>query len=255
MFKFFNTKKQETSTLDNSHHKITNNRDTIWQSNLVELFDIVDTAYVWQYRLYNEPNKNIDSGFIAISSGCYQITGYTKTEMINAKKNMLFEIIHENDYDKYIKNISEYTINNKSEPTQECYNLKNGKKVMVNVLLHEKTQEYLDFIGLTVDLPHKEQLDLILETSEDMIMIDDGLERLINYINVNNINYETITAKELRNYPEHLIPNILYVSNSYKKFGFIDNPIGKKVIKYVDDKCISTILLEIANYKKKKKIR
>ena len=227
MFNYFSKKKQVNTDLDNSRHKITNIRDTIWQSNLIELFDIVDTAYVWQYRQYIEPNHTANSGFIAISAGCYKITGYTKKEMINTQKNMLLEIIHENDYGKYIKHINEYIIKKSSEPIQDCYKLKNGKKVMVNIVLHEKTKEYLDFIGLTIDLPDKEQLELILEKSEDMIMIDDGIERILNYISNNNINYAKITAKDIRNYPDYLIPKILYVSHSYTKFGFIDNPVGK----------------------------
>ena len=243
MFNFLNKVEPYNTDFDNSRHKITNKRDSIWQTNLVELFDSVESAYVWQYRQFIDPDCVSKSGFIAISSGCYPITGYTKEEMIESNTNMLLEIIHENDYQKYIKNIASYVVEGKTDSLLENYNLKNGKKVSVNVILHEKTQEYLDFIGMTTDLPHKEQLDLILENSEDMVMIDDGVSRFMDYVANNNIDVKTITMDMLAEFPKEILPNIIYVSSSYINFGFEDNPVGKKITNYVDNECIQGVVL------------
>ena len=71
MFSFSNKVKPcFVEEFDNSRHKIHNTRDTIWQNNLVELFDSVNTAYVWQYRQFVNPECISSSGFIAVSSGC-----------------------------------------------------------------------------------------------------------------------------------------------------------------------------------------
>ena len=81
---------------------------------------------------------------------------------------------------------------------------------------------------MTTDLPHKEQLDLILENSEDMVMIDDGVSRFMDYVANNNIDVKTITMDMLSEFPKEILPNIIYVSSSYINFGFEDNPVGKK---------------------------
>ena len=245
MFGFSNKVKPcDVEEFDNSRHKIYNTRDTIWQNNLVELFDSVNTAYVWQYRQFINPECISSSGFIAVSSGCYQITGYTKEEMLSTKQNILYELLNEKDYERYLGHMKEFVVEGKSDSMIQWFDLKNGKKIMVNVILHEKTTDYLDFIGITTDMPHKEQLDLILENSEDMVMIDDGIDRIFTHMYENKIDLSTYSHKEMLELPNHLMPTILYVSSSYKNFGFDENPVGKKILKYVDFECIQGVLLK-----------
>ena len=210
-----------------------NTRDTIWQDNLVKIFDDIETSYVWQFRW----NINSESGkFIVISKGCEAITGFTPEEMMNNSDGCLMEnILTDDEYEKYIKNLTGFLSGSKNASFQE-YNLKNGKKVSVNVLLHEKTNHYIDFIGLTTNLPHKQQLDLILESSEDMIMIDSGTNKMIDYIENNKdtfafiYNIDTIDVNKLKTLiPIEYTPQILYVSKAYKNLGFDEPPINDYV--------------------------
>ena len=187
---------------------------------MVKIFDDIETSYVWQFRW----NINSESGkFIVISKGCEAITGFTPEEMMNNSDGCLMEnILTDYEYEKYIKNLTGFLSGSKNASFQE-YNLKNGKKVSVNVLLHEKTNQYIDFIGLTTNLPHKQQLDLILESSEDMIMIDSGTNKMIDYIENNKdtfafiYNIDTIDVNKLKTLiPIEYTPQILYVSKALK---------------------------------------
>ena len=197
-------------------------RDTIWQNNLIKMFNKIETSYVWQFRWNIKTNSG---GFIAISSGCYAITGYTTDEMINSGTECLMKkILVEECYKFYFSNIQDFINGIKNESMQE-YNLKNGKRISVNVLLHEKTEEYMDFIGLTTNLRHKQQLDLMVESSKDLIMIDDG--------GLNSA-----------------FPKILFTSDSWKEFGFSKSPDGTFIDNYID-----TILLEQCKYEKTEQIK
>ena len=197
-------------------------RDIIWQENLVKMFDKIETSYVWQFRWNMKTNSG---GFIAISNGCYAITGYSKEEMMNNDTSCIMkDILVEECYTCYLNNILEFINGTRTESVQE-YNLKNGKRITVNVLLHEKTEDYIDFIGLTTNLPHKQQLDLMVESSKDLIMIDDG--------GLNSV-----------------FPKILFTSDSWKYFGFSKSPDGTFIDAYVD-----TIMLEQCRYEKQEQVR
>tara|TARA_B100000085_G_scaffold275103_1_gene292625 strand:- start:1796 stop:4306 length:2511 start_codon:yes stop_codon:yes gene_type:complete len=197
-------------------------RDIIWQENLVKMFDKIETSYVWQFR-WNV--KNNSGGFIAISNGCNAITGFSKEEMLRCDTGCLMaKILVEECYKFYINNILEFINGTRTESVQE-YNLKNGKRINVNVLLHEKTEDYIDFIGLTTNLPHKQQLDLMVESSKDLIMIDDG--------GLNSV-----------------FPKILFTSDSWKYFGFSISPDGTFIDNYID-----IVMLEQSKYEKEEQIK
>jgi len=197
-------------------------RDTIWQNNFIKMFDKIETSYVWQFRW---DIKTSSGGFIAISNGCHAITGYTKKEMMNDDTGCLMEkILLDECYKYYLSNLQEFLSGNKSESIQE-YHLKNGKRINVNVLIHESTDDYIDFIGLVTNLPHKQRLDLMLESSKDLIMIDDS--------GLNSI-----------------FPKILFTSNSWKEFGFSKSPDGTFIDNYID-----IIMLEHCKYEKNEQIK
>tara|TARA_A100001011_G_scaffold394642_2_gene487570 strand:- start:2832 stop:5207 length:2376 start_codon:yes stop_codon:yes gene_type:complete len=206
------------SPAESTNYSITSkniqSRDSIWQENLVKMFDKIETSYVWQFRW----NIITNSGnFIAISNGCYAITGYTKEEMMNTG-SLMENILVDDCFQKYIKNILEFLHGTKTESIQE-YNLKNGKRVSVNILVHEVKKEYIDFIGLTTNLHHKQQLELMLESSKDLIMIDDG--------GVNSV-----------------FPKILFTSDAWREFGFTESPDGTFIDNYVDTYMLNTCMKE-----------
>ena len=73
---------------------------------------------------------------------------------------------------------------------------------------------------MSIDLPEKQQLDLILESSEDLIMIDSGPEKIIQYIK----EHPNLTKEEyFNNIPEKHWPVITYCSPSWTKFNYLEN--------------------------------
>jgi hypothetical protein len=78
-----------------------------------------------------------------------------------------------------------------------------------------------------------QQLDFLLESSEDLIMIDDGPGRLIEWIIKNN---------KLNNTPEDICKNIsksmwpivTYCSPSWCKFGYHESLLGKYIVECFD---------------------
>ena len=210
-----------TNILETQRNEL-NMKHNKWAQDIRSLFDGIDTSYVWQYRWNIKANFGY---FIAISNGCYAITGYTKEEMLNSDVGCLMEnILVQESYKKYLSNLKRFLTTNIKESNHE-FDLRNSKRINVTILLHEKTEEYIDFIGLTTDLPHKQQLDLMVQSSKDLIMIvDDG---------VNNI-----------------FPKILFTSNSWKEFGFSKSPDGTFIDNYID-----TIMLEQCKYEKTEQIK
>ena len=65
-------------------------RNTIWQSNLLKMFDSIKTSYVWQFRW---DIKNNSGHFIAVSDGCYDILGLTKEEILRDGGSNMQEIL------------------------------------------------------------------------------------------------------------------------------------------------------------------
>jgi alkyl hydroperoxide reductase subunit AhpC len=182
-------------------------RDTLWQNNLMKIFENIKTSYVWYFRFYiNQPER---SCFLNVSSGCYHVIGLTKEQLITHKSEecLMQQMLTDESYVIYMNDMTNY-ITGKICSNDQYYTLTCGKKINVVSLVHVRNEEYIDFIGKTRDAEEKHQLELILESSDDLIMIDDVLQN-------------------------DVAPKLINVSNSWNKFGFLENPCGRYIHEFI----------------------
>ena len=174
----------------------------------MKIFENIKTSYIWHFRFYiNEPER---SGFLAVSSGCYNVIGLTKEQLIAHKGEecLMKDMLTDESYAIFMSDMTNY-ITGKISSNEQYYTMKSGKKINVVSLIHIRNEEYIDYVGQTRDAEEKHQLDLILESSEDLIMIDDALQ-----------NGDP--------------PKLVNVSNSWSKFGFLENPCGRYIHEFVN---------------------
>ena len=215
---------QDITDLVNLQEKALQMRNESWINNLLTIFKGFNQAYVWEYYLDIKNPKS--SGFKAVSDGCYSITGMT-AEQIRQDVDAMKYLLDDKSYELFMTVVAEYMNNpNAKLDDNYKYTLRNNKRISINVIPMERFEDGITFVGITIDLPEKEQLDLILESSEDLIMIDSGPENIIQYIK----EHPNLTKEEyFNNIPENFWPVITYCSPSWTKFNYLENPKGKTI--------------------------
>ena len=104
--------------------------------------------------------------------------GFSREDMM-LNSSILSEILLEDEYNRYLSYMMQFSKGNIKYSSQE-YLLKNNNRVMINVVLTEHTEEKMVFEGITIDMPEKVNLDMILDRSFDLIMILNS-DRNIEY--------------------------------------------------------------------------
>lgn len=202
-----------TTNVTNLLHTNESKNNSAWESTLIKLFDDIESAYAWRYR-YNLTDSTL-SGFTAISEGCFNITGMTSTEM-KSNLNALEILLTDQSFEKF-KNIMGGFHSKQYTKHMGDYVLRSGKTVTVNVILQNTSTEFIDFVGLTTLTHHKQELDLIIASSKDLIMLDDAA----------------------------VSPKILFASDAWKCFGFSKCPIGSYLHEYTDNAVIDNFQNQI----------
>lgn len=176
------------------------------KSNMIKMFDSMDGCYAWHYRIYKSPESNEKNRFLLVSNGTTKVVGLTPDEVIS-HDNIMLETLTESSYNDYLNDVKYRLSDTTSLVTSNYYTLKNGKRILVNIMPLQEENEYIDFIGITFDVPDKQKLDLIIENSSDLIMLDEcGL--------------------------------ITFTSPSWKLFGFKLSPIGMNIHNFISDDMI-----------------
>ena len=207
-----------------------------WTANLMSIFTGLPTSFVWNFR-GNFTNCN-KSRFLAASDGCQTILGYTEKELCEYEGCIMEELMIPESYEDYKNIIMNYETMEEpyTNSVGTIHTLKTGRRISINIVPQKRENGHMDFMGITFHVPDREQLDLILEATQELVMIDDGPARAIEWI----INKEVQQNKDLdvntimAEMPVNCWPLVTYVSPSWTKFGYEENPAGKHIIELVE---------------------
>lgn len=205
-----------------------------WTANLMSIFTGLDNAFVWNF-CGNFQNCS-KSRFLAASDGCESILGYTAKELCAYEGCIMELLMTQESYEEYMNIIKKYETMKEpySNTVGSIHVLKSGRRISVNIVPQKQENGYMNFMGITFDVPDREQLELILASTQELVMLDDGPGRALDWISSklqknNNLTVETIMTEM----PDTCWPMITYASPSWVKFGYTANPTGNYMINVV----------------------
>ena len=206
-----------------------------WTANLMSIFTGLPTSFVWNFR---GNFKNCEkSRFLAASDGCQTILGYTEKELCDYEGCIMEELMIPESYEDYKNIILNYATMDEpyTNSVGTIHTLKTGRRISINIVPQKRENGHMDFMGITFDVPDREQLELILDSTQELVMLDDGPGRAIDWIinkqtQTNDLDAHTI----INEMPINCWPLVTYVSPSWTKFGYDENPAGKYIIELVE---------------------
>ena len=145
------------------------------RDNYSKMFDNLKDAFAW---IYEVDLKSYNGSYVFVTEGATNVMGFSREDMM-LNSSILSEILLEDEYNRYLSYMMQFSKGNIKYSSQE-YLLKNNNRVMINVVLTEHTEEKMVFEGITIDMPEKVNLDMILDRSFDLIMILNS-DRNIEY--------------------------------------------------------------------------
>ena len=116
--------------------------------------------------------------FLWLTKGIEKITGISCEEFI-VNSDKLVDFFKAESKDLYFDYL-EKMIDGDSKNMTQSFDLTNGNKILVNIVKTEHTETKIVFEGVTINMPEKVTLDMILDQSFDLIIILDS-DRAMEY--------------------------------------------------------------------------
>ena len=225
---------QDITELVELQRKELERKEKEWTDNLMSIFKGLNNVFVWNFR-GNFKNHSL-SKFLAASDGCESILGYTQKELCEYQGCIMEALMIPESYHDYKKVLMSYETEDEpyTNSVGSIYTLKNGRRISINIIPQKRENGHMDFMGITIDVPDREQLELILESTQELILIDDGPERTFEWVtNKLKQNTELDVNTIMSEIPKTCWPMVIYASPSWIKFGYNETPVGKYIIDIV----------------------